>query len=486
MKRLDVVILGAGMSGLCMAIKLREAGINRFEIIEKNSDVGGTWHENTYPGACCDVPSTLYSFSFEPNPDWSRTYSPQIEIKRYFEHCADKYALRPHIRFNCEAVSADYQQDDGHWVVTLANGEQLCSRILISGIGQLNRPNIPHFDGAEQFKGEAFHSARWNHDLDLNGKRIAVIGSAASAIQLIPHLAKQAEQLYVYQRSASYIIPRGDKAYSATAKRLFRKFPWTQKVLRLYYYLRQDYFTFGAMLAGSLRGKIIKWMTSQYLNASISNPDLRAVLRPDYPLGCKRVLVSDDFYQAFEEDGAEVVTSPISGMNSEGVITNDSIKRPVDVIVYATGFQATDFLVPLTVHGENGVELNAVWRDGAEAHRGVALAGFPNFYMLYGPNTNLGHSSIIYMVEKQVGYLMQCITKTLKEDLRSLQPTTDAQQAFNTRMQSALADTVWGGDCGSWYKNASGKIINNWPYTTTRFGREMKTVDFDEYQQERG
>ncbi|WP_339674118.1 NAD(P)/FAD-dependent oxidoreductase [uncultured Zhongshania sp.] len=485
MKNLDVVILGAGMSGLCMAIKLREAGISNFEIIEKNSEVGGTWHENTYPGACCDVPAALYSFSFEPNPDWSRTYSPQLEIKRYFQHCADKYALRPHIRFNCEAVSADYQQE-GHWLITLANGEQLRSRILISGIGQLNRPNIPHFAGAEQFTGQTFHSARWRHDLDFKGKRIAVIGSAASAIQLIPVLAKQAEKVYVYQRSASYIIPREDRAYSTGAKRLFRNQPWTQKLLRLFYYLRQDYFTFGAMLVGSLRGKIINVIFKKYLKASISDPELRELLRPNYPLGCKRILVSDDFYDAFENYNAELVTSAIQGMDSEGVLTNDGIQRPVDVIVYATGFKATDFLVPLIVHGENGIDLNTVWRNGAEAHRGVALAGFPNFYMLYGPNTNLGHSSIIYMVEKQVGYLMQCITKTLKEDLRSLQPTAVAQQAFNKRMQDALADTVWGGDCGSWYKNESGKIINNWPYNTTRFGREMKTVDFDEYRQERG
>ncbi|CAA0091918.1 Baeyer-Villiger monooxygenase [Zhongshania aliphaticivorans] len=484
MKELDVIILGAGMSGLCMAIELKKRGVNKLEIIEKNSDVGGTWFDNSYPGACCDVPSALYSFSFEANPNWSRIYSPQVEIQHYFQHCANKYDLMPHIRFNSEVISADYQQENGKWLVTLANGEQLLSRIVVSGLGQLNKPNTPELQDANEFKGVSFHSARWNHDIDLRGKHVAVIGSAASAIQLIPHVAQQAKKLYVYQRSANYILSRGDREYSATEKYLFHTLPWTQKLVRLYYYLRQEGLFYGAMLSGSLRSKLIKWLAKRNLRSTIHKQALRDVMTPDYPLGCKRVLVSDDFYQALNSDAIDMVTSPISGLNASGVISDDKISRPVDVILYATGFRATEFLVPLRVHGENGIELNQAWQQGAEAHRGVALNGFPNFYMLYGPNTNLGHSSIIYMVEKQSRYIAQCIKHTFDNELRSLQPHASAQAAFNKRLQDALSETVWGEDCGSWYKNDSGKITNNWPYTTWRFGQEMKTVAFKEYQQE--
>jgi len=476
-----IVILGAGMSGICMAIKLREAGINDFLILEKSQGVGGTWHENTYPGACCDVASQLYSYSFEPNPDWSRAFSPQGEIKAYFEHCVDKYALRSHIHFGAEVSAANYLQDQGCWSLEIAGGDTLTCRVLVSGLGQLNLPHIPDFSGRESFSGPQFHSACWDHSIDLKDKRVAIVGNAASAIQFIPPVVKQAAQVYVYQRSANYIVPRNDFAYGESDKRRFRRFPWLQKLMRLRWYLRQELLLYGAMLSGSLRQRLLSKMAQAYMEQEIADPVSRAKLTPDYPLGCKRVLVSDDYYQAMASGPVELVTAPITGIDGSGVRSDDGVERPVDVIIYATGFRATEFLAPLQITGVNGQDLNAVWREGAEALRGVAQAGFPNFFMLYGPNTNLGHNSIIFMVEAQVRYILQCMEKLFSHDLGAIQANAEAQQRFNERLQSALQKTVWGGECGSWYKNSAGKIINNWPYTSTRFWLSMRRPDFTEF-----
>ncbi len=371
MQQHTVAILGAGMSGLCMAIKLKEAGVHDIVLLEKTGGVGGTWHDNTYPGACCDVASVLYSYSFEPNPDWSRAYSPQAEILAYFEHCADKYQLRQHIRFNSEVTSAEYREATGDWLLTLSSGEQLCSRVLVSGLGQLNLPHTPEFPGREQFAGDSFHSARWDHSVDLHGKRVAVIGNAASAIQFIPVIGEQAEQVYVYQRSANFILPRNDRMYSDEEKRRFRRWPWLQRLLRLRWYLRQELIMFGAMLKGTLRRALIGKMVKGYLEQTISDPQRREQLTPDYPLGCKRALVSDDYLPALENQPIELVTSPIRGIDATGVETEDGIERPVDVLIYGTGFRATEFLAPLAIRGEHGRDLNDAWRDGAEAHRGA-------------------------------------------------------------------------------------------------------------------
>jgi cation diffusion facilitator CzcD-associated flavoprotein CzcO len=481
MKSYDLVILGAGMSGICMAIKLRAAGITDFLIVEKTAGVGGTWHENTYPGACCDVASQLYSYSFEPNPDWSQAFSPQAEIEAYFERCVDKYAVRPHIRFDTEVVAADYLEQEGRWSLRTASGEILVCRILISGLGQLNLPNIPDFPGREDFSGVQFHSACWDHSVDLGGKRVAVIGNAASAIQFIPPVAAQAAQVFVYQRSANYIVPRNNRPYREAEQQRFRRFPWLQKLLRLRWYLRQELLLYGAMLSGSLRQRFLTRMALANMEQEIPDPELRVKLTPDYPLGCKRVLVSDDYYHALATGPVEVVTSPISGIGHTGVHSADGVRRDVDVIIYATGFRATEMLAPLQITGAGGVDINSAWSDGPQALRGVAQHGFPNFFMLYGPNTNLGHNSIIFMVEAQVNYVLQCVDKLLVHDLRAIEANAEAQNRFNEDLQAALRKTVWAGECGSWYKNAAGRITNNWPYTATRFRLSMRRPDFTEY-----
>lgn len=481
MNETTVVILGAGMSGICMAIKLREAGIEDLVMLEKSESPGGTWNDNTYPGACCDVASHLYSFSFEPNPDWSRAYSEQAQIRSYFEHCVEKYGLRSSIRYGTTVVSAHYEEETGHWLVGTADGENLRCKFLVSGLGQLNLPNTPHFEGAESFQGESFHSARWNHDLDLTGKRVAVIGNAASAIQFIPPVAEQAQQVTIYQRSANYLLARNDSTYSEADKQRYRDHPWLQKLSRLRWFLRQELVLFGAMLSGSLRQRLVTKVARQYLEDEISDPRMREQLSPDYPMGCKRVLVSDDYYQALVKHDVDLVTSPIVGIGPEGVRTQDDIEREVDIIIYGTGFRATEFLAELDVRGRNGIALKDSWADGAEALRGIAVPGYPNLFLLYGPNTNLGHNSIIYMVEAQVKYIVQCLDKVLAHDLKSLEANERASANFNQRLQAELEKTVWGGECGSWYKNDSGKITNNWPHTATRFAFSMRSPDFTEY-----
>jgi cation diffusion facilitator CzcD-associated flavoprotein CzcO len=481
MESTTVAILGAGMSGICMAIKLREAGITDIVLLEKSEGPGGTWHDNTYPGACCDVASHLYSFSFEPNPGWSRAFSPQDEIEAYFAHCVDKYGLASSIRYNTAVTAADWRESSSDWELTTSGGDKLLCRFLVSGLGQLNLPNIPRFEGLEDFHGESFHSARWDHNVDLRGKRVAVIGNAASAIQFIPPVAEQADHVYVYQRSANYIVPRNDRVFSEREKQLYGRFPVLLKLSRLRWYLRQELLMFGGMMPGSLRHRLMTWMARKYLEAEITDPEQREKLTPDYPLGCKRVLVSDDYYQALAGESVDIVTAPIRKIGQHGVETEDGVDRPVDVLIFGTGFRATEFLAPVKITGVGGRTLDAAWSDGAWALHGVAVPDFPNLFMLYGPNTNLGHNSIIYMVEGQVSYIRQCIDKMLAHDIRSLQANSEVTDRYNVQLQEDLGNMVWGADCGSWYKNEQGKITNNWPHSTLRYRFSIRSPDFTEY-----
>jgi cation diffusion facilitator CzcD-associated flavoprotein CzcO len=477
----QVVIIGAGMSGLCMGIRLRQQGIDDFVILEQSAGVGGTWYDNTYPGACCDVASVLYSFSFEPNPYWSRKFSPHQEIRAYFEHCADKYGLRPRLRLNTAVVSAAFDAQRGLWRLELAGGEALEARVLVSALGQLNKPHIPDFPGAAAYTGESFHSARWNHELSLAGKRVAVIGNAASALQFIPHVAREAAQLYVYQRSANYVVKRNDRAYTEAEKRRFARHPWWQKLHRLAVYLRGDVIIYPAMLQRSLLRPLWSKWCRDHLEEHIADPALRAQLTPDYPLGCKRILVADDYYQAFTRDNVELVTSAITGLDAEGVASADGQVRAVDVVIYGTGFRATEFLAGVDILGRDGVNLQQAWADGAEAYRGVCVAGFPNFFMLYGPNTNLGSNSIIFMVEQQVNYAVACIEKLFSHDLKSLDVNPRAMRDYNQGIQRDLEKTVWLASCDSWYKNASGKVVNNWPHSALAYWWHMRAPDFADF-----
>jgi cation diffusion facilitator CzcD-associated flavoprotein CzcO len=478
-----IAILGAGASGLCLGVKLLAAGVRDFTIFEKSDDVGGTWHDNRYPGACCDVPSHFYSFSFERKADWSRKFSPQVEIQDYFRHVATKYGLRPHIRFGVEVAAARFDEAAGVWRLRTAAGEELEAEVLASGVGQLNRPHVPDFPGRESFAGAAFHSARWDPAVLLAGQRVAVIGNAASAVQFVPPVAEQAAHVDIFQRTPNYVMPRLDYAYSERAKRLFARVPGLERLYRwwIYWSFESRFMTFRGRGDGFIARRIRK-AAQDYLAAEIPDPKLRAILTPDYAPGCKRLLISDDYVPALRRENVAVVTSSIERIAPGGVVTRDGVTHPADVIVYGTGFETTSFLAPIEIEGLGGRKLHEQWRDGAEAYLGVAVSGFPNLFLLYGPNTNLGHNSILFMIEAQVRYIVACLQELSRSGRAWLDVRPEVQESFNEEVQSALAGTVWATSCGSWYKTASGKVTNNWKGYTLEYWWRMRRPDWSAFR----
>lgn len=476
-----VAIIGAGFSGLCLGIQLKKAGIP-FTILEKSDGVGGTWRDNTYPGAACDVPSFLYCFSFEQKTDWSRKWSPQPEILAYMEHCAEKYALGPHIRFGTEVVSADYDDERSRWRIALRDGGSLEAEILISGTGQLNRPWVPPIAGLESFEGPSFHSARWDHEVSLEGKRVAVIGNAASAIQFIPQIAPRVAHLDVYQRSANWMMPRKDRAYREAEQRRFARHPWLARLYRWWIWamfdLRWPMFRGSRFLSERFEPLAIAEMRKV-----VEDPALQEALIPKYPVGGKRALISDDYYATLNRENVGVVLERIDRVEADGLVTADGVHHPADVLILATGFDSTSFLAPIEIRGRDGLRLHDVWAEGAEAHLGLAVSGFPNFFMTYGPNTNLGHNSIIFMIECQTQYILDCLRQMEDRRLRSIEVRPEVQRAFNERLQRELARTVWAAPDRSWYKNDAGKITNNWSGPTLRYWWQTRRAELREYLQ---
>jgi len=477
---LSVAILGAGAAGLCMAIKLRNAGIDNITILEKGPSVGGTWRDNTYPGSGCDVPSMLYSYSFEPKADWSRKFAGQAEIVDYFEGVARKYGLMPHIRFNTEVTEARFDEEAGLWRIRTAAGEEFAANVLVSGVGQLNRPAFPKIDGLDSFKGAAFHSARWDHAVDLTGKNVAVIGNGASAIQFVPEIAPKTGKLTIFQRTPNWCVPKADRPFTEREKKLFRAFPLLVRAQRWLTWIMLER-NFLAFTQGSWFGKLFEKASKKELEAHIKDPELRRKLTPDYPAGCKRILLTNDWFPALARPNVDVETSHIARVTENAVVTEDGVSHPADVIIYATGFESTDFLAPMKVVGRGNADLNEVWARGAEAHRGVAVAGFPNFFMLYGPNTNLGHNSIIFMIECQANYIAQCVQALQNGKLRYIDVRKEAMEEFNRALQKDMQKTVWAAGCSSWYKTADGKVTNNWSSFTARYWWQMRHPDFAEY-----
>ena len=480
LRPLSVAILGAGAAGLCMAIKLQKAGIDNFTILEKGPSVGGTWRDNTYPGSGCDVPSMLYSYSFEPKPDWSRKFAGQAEIVDYFEGVARKYGLMPHIRFNTEVTEARFDEEAGLWRIRTASGEEIAANVLISGVGQLNRPAYPKIDGLDAFKGAQFHSARWDHSVDLTGKNVAVIGNGASAIQFVPEIAPEVGKLTIFQRTPNWCVPKPDRPFTEREKKLFRSMPWLVRAQRwlTWMMLERNYLAF---TQGSLFGKLFERASKKELEAHISDPELRRKLTPDYPAGCKRILLTNDWFPTLARPNVHVETSHIARITDNAVVTEDGVSHPADVVILATGFESTDFLSPMKIVGRGNADLNDVWAAGAEAHRGVAVAGFPNFFMLYGPNTNLGHNSIIFMIECQANYIAQCAQALQNGKLRYIDVRKEAMAEFNRVLQKDMQKTVWAAGCASWYKTADGKVTNNWSSFTAKYWWEMRHPDFAEY-----
>lgn len=478
---LDAIIIGAGFGGLTAAIKLKEAGFSRLVVLEKGDRIGGTWRENTYPGACCDVPSRLYSLSFALNPDWSRAYSPQPEIRDYMERVAGQFGVTGYFRFNTEVVGAEWDEAAGLWRVGVKGGETLTAPVLVSGLGQLNKPSFANIPGRETFGGDSWHSARWRHDVDLKGRTVGCIGAGASAIQYIPEIAKDAGKVVVFQRTPNYIVPRLGRAFSPFEKWLFRTFPLADRALRWFTWKMMD-LRFQAFRTGTKSAENFRKLALRYLDDTISDPEMKAKLTPDYPIGCKRILVSDDYYQALARENVELVTEAVAEITPAGVRTADGAEHACDVLVYGTGFITTDFIAPIEIRGAGGRTLAEAWKDGAEAYLGVAVTGFPNLFLLYGPNTNLGHNSIIVMIEAQADYVVEAM-KTLKaRGARALDVKPEAHARFNDRLQSDLSETAWAGSCSSWYKTASGKITNNWSGDTKSYRRLMRRPALEDYE----
>lgn len=472
----SVAIIGAGMSGLCMAMQLKKAGIENFTIFEKSNGLGGTWHENTYPGCACDIPSHLYSYSFEPNPEWSHKWSGQREILDYFKTCADKYDISKKIKFSTEIISAIFDDKKGAWSLSAANGEHYEFKIVVFGVGQLNRPSMPAIPAIESFNGKTFHSAQWNHDIDLKGKKIACIGNGASAIQIVPEIAKTADQVTVFQRSANWILPRGDKPYSDRIKKLFKNNPISEWLYRNYIYWSHE-IRYPILTQNSFFQKIATKQASSNLQQVVRDPTLLEKLTPNYPVGCKRILISDEYFPTLTRPSVNVVNSPITTATPSGLTCQNGQSYDFDIIVYATGFKSTQFLAPIDIIGSNGQSLNYRWKNGAEAYFGVMVSGFPNLFLLYGPNTNLGHNSIIYQVESQVQYVLKCIKEIKAKNLNHIDVDQSLMDEQNRKLQLELKNLVWSENCGNWYKDNSGKITNNWPGWSFQYRRKLKSLD---------
>lgn len=478
---LRIAIIGAGFSGLCAAIKLKLAGFTDFTLYEKGDDVGGVWRANTYPGAACDVFWHLYSYSFEPGVGFTCPYPEQAEIQDYQRYCAVKYQLYPHIQFNTEVESLRFQEESAQWLLTTKDGQQHHYDAVISGVGQLSRPKMPAIKGMDTFKGHSFHSAEWDHDYALAGKRVAVIGTGASAIQFIPRIAPEVAQLNVFQRSAPYLLPRFQREYSALTRWVFKHVPWYRNVMRHAIFQLADS-SASAFIDQSRASKVLKQVSLWHLHRQVKDPALRQKLTPDYPVGCKRVLFASDYFPTYERDNVNLITQGIKRITEAGVVTQEGTEHEVDVIIYGTGFHATDFLAPIKVKGRRGLALEKRWQKGAEAYLGITVDGFPNLFLCYGPNTNLGGNSIIYMIECQVNYILQCLEAIRAGQFTTMEVRQEVMRDYNIQLTKELDKTVWSQNCTSWYHNAEGKITNNWPGTNERYRDVTKTLTLRDYE----
>ena len=475
-----VVVIGSGFAGIAMGIKLLAAGVDDFVILEKDDDLGGTWRDNTYPGCACDIPSYLYSYSFAPNPGWTRMFSPQQEIWDYLRDCVDRYGLAPHLRYGVEVTSATYDNGTARWTVQTGSGDVLTTQLLVTGVGALHEPKYPDLPGLDSFAGTMFHSARWDHDHDLTGERVAVVGTGASSIQFVPQIAPVAGHLDLYQRSAAWVTPKPDRGIGARERSWHARFPIGQRVIRTVIYWALELRGIGF----AIDPKLMKGLEAQarhHLDKQVADPELRARLTPHYQIGCKRVLVSNDFYPALTRDDVDLVTDGIREVTPTGIVTADGTERPADTIVFGTGFEVSGNLTRMKIVGRDGVELAEQWeRDGMGAHLGITVAGFPNLFLLTGPNTGLGHHSMVFMIERQVAYVVQALKALERRRADWIDVRERQQRRFVDRVQTRLADSVWS-SCRSWYVDELGRNFTIWPHFTWKYWletRRLRSRDF--------
>ncbi len=470
----SIAIIGAGIAGLCMAIKLREAGIHSFTIYEKADEVGGTWRENTYPGVACDVPSHLYCYSFEPNPNWSKHYSGGGEIQDYVKHCARKYDLYEHTVFGAELKAAKFNKG---WQLAFADGRTETVDFLINGIGGLHVPRFPDIEGMDTFEGTAFHSARWRHDHDLAGRDVAVIGTAASAVQLIPEIVDKVKSLTVFQRTPNWVMPRVDEVYSESSKAWFRRFDFLRLLHRLKIYLTYE-LRFPLFRQNKLLQALSTRAGLKHLEEQVPDPALRAKLTPDYPVGCKRILGSDDYYPALQKDNVTFVTDAVDHMTAGGLVDAAGNAHTADTVIFATGFKPFSLLEGMEIVGADGQQMADYFAQGGmRAHNTVSVPGFPNFALLTGPNSGLGHNSIILMIEAQVAYIVGCIKALSKQGAATMDVKPEVTEQFDAQIQQDLKDTVWLSGCKSWYVGEDGRNYTLWPNSTLKYRHDMRIVD---------
>lgn len=478
-----IVIVGAGFSGLGMAIRLQAAGIDNFTIIERAGEVGGTWRDNHYPGAACDVASHLYSYSFEPNPNWSRAFGRQQEILEYIRWCADKYDLRRYIRFNTVVVSAAFDEATGFWQVHMAGGEVLTARALISAVGALVDPAFPRIEGLNDFRGRVMHTACWDETCTLAGKRVAVIGAGASAIQVVPEIAKAAVQLSVFQRTPSWIMPKPDRAITEEEKVRYRASAFRLAARRLRIYWTNE--LLAPLIISDLNPlkKLAEKLARSHIHKQVADPALRRRVTPDYRIGCKRVLISNDWYPTLQQDHVQLETDGIDHIGEQAIITGDGRSIPVDVIVCATGFRVPSQAAPFAVTGRAGRALDTAWAGGAEAYKGVTVARFPNLFFLMGPNTGPSHTSVLAFTEQQMVYILQAIQHLRRHRLKFLDVKAEVQARFNRGIQWRMKHTAWTSGCTSWYLTDSGKNTTLYPGFNWEYRLRLRRFRPQDYEQ---
>ncbi len=478
----DVAIIGAGFAGIGAAVRLKQRGDTSFMIFERAAEVGGTWRDNVYPGCACDIPSHLYSLSFAPNANWSRMYSSQPEILAYLKNVVDTHGLNSSIRYNSEITRVEFSEEGGYWTLTDRADRQTTARVVLAGIGPLNQPRLPNLTGLDRFEGRQFHSGNWDSTYDLTGKRVAVIGTGASAIQIIPAIAPVVSQLTVFQRTAPWVAPRLDFAMSQQRQRLFQRLPLLRRAYRsLIYWLNElrglSFFGYETL------NKLGTQVSLRHIKAQIQDPELQRKVTPNYKLGCKRVLVSDDYYPALTRPNVELVTDSITEVKTHSIVDSAGVERPLDALIFGTGFVAADIFRELTIVGLGGRNLLAEWRvTGAQAHYGMTVSGYPNLLFLLGPNSGLGHNSIIHMIESQLTYVISYL-----DYLKRFGPNAyidlkpEAQQTYNEDIQQKLQTTVWASGCQSWYHNAEGRNTTLWPGLTVTYRRATRRINPAEY-----
>lgn len=487
---IDVAIVGAGVGGLCAAIRLRDSGaVQSLAILERSNEVGGTWRENTYPGCACDVPSHLYSFSFAPNTRWTRPYPQQQEIQDYILRVTDTYALRPLIRFNTEVAAMRWLADQQCWQIDIEGQTPLLARHVVLATGPLSKPAIPDLPGLDSFTGQSFHSSHWRHDVDLKGKRVAVVGTGASAVQFVPEIATDASHVTVFQRTPAWVMPRWDKPYGVVKRWAYRHMPALQRLSRWRVYWFNEFVGMGFMGSATIQ-RLLRRLSGRHLRSLVADAQMRADLTPDFNPGCKRLLISNTWFPALQRENVQLVTRAVGGMAPNGVVDADGRVYPCDVVIWGTGFKATEFVAPMRIYGAaaegagqvDAPELGAMWRrNPAASHLGITVAGFPNLFLLVGPNTGLGHNSIIFMIECQVDYIVRALGSLRERKQTVLQLRADVQGEEYAAIQQKMKGTVWSSGCKSWYQHADGRIDTLWPGYTWEYWlrtRRFRVADY--------